>query len=590
MKAQRFTASELASMALPGFSASKRGIQAYLTKNEVEPFDFGGRGGAGLYRLEDLPDRMRAALEDRLAPRARVRTPIASNDIKRGVGRPKGSDFFTRNPDVGDAVEAILARQKLAAPRVRELLETKYIELPSDRSLQRFIKAFEARRPALLASTRDPDLFKGKYRLALGSADGSVTRAHEVWELDTTKADVLTKGGRIMILGLIDRFSRRARFMIAPSESGQSVRRLLIDTIEAWGVMPEAVATDNGSGYINKSIVSALEALGIEHRLCPPGSPEKKPFVERLFGTFTRERAELLDGYAGHNVADAQRLRGRAKKETGRAVVVPQLDPAELQVILDAWVEGVYHQRRHGSIGMSPMAKWQSCTATPAASPGRDKLLIALSAFVGPVVVGKRGVQWKKGRYWAAELAAYIGRPVMVRRDEDELGELFIFDEDGRFICTAMNAERAGLSEEAFATIARRSQAEWMNAARADLRAKQAKFRFEDARNALLRRDAEAAGKLTTLPRPTVERSTPVLESLAEPIPLPQPVDPALVAERVARADRLIAEAEANHVVPADQLAWARAFVRGPAYATFKATEAAGFGGNLINFKLPNRR
>ena len=591
MMPRRFTASELASMELPGFSATKRGILAYLDKNDVAPADFGGRGSAGLYRVEDLPVKMRSALEERLAPRGKVRPPVATNDIARGAGRPRGSDFWTRHPDIADAVEAILARQKLAAPRVRELLETRYIELPSDRSLQRFIKAYEAARPALLASTRDPDLFKGKYRLALGSADGGVTRAHELWELDTTPADVLTKGGRMAILGVIDRFSRRARFMVAPSESGQSVRRLLIGTIEAWGVMPEIVATDQGSGYINKSIVSALEALGIEHRPCPPGSPEKKPFVERVFGTFTRERAELLEGYAGHNVADAQRLRARARKETGRAVVVPELEADELQAILDAWVDGVYHLRRHGSLGMSPMAKWQSCAATPAAAPSRDKLLIALSAFVGPAVVGKRGVQWKRGRYWSAELAAYVGRSVLVRRDEDELGELFIFDEAGRFICTAVNAERAGLSEEAFATVSRRQQAEYMNRARAELRVKQSKFRFEDARDELLRKDAEAAGKLTSLPRAKVGRSTPVLDSLAEPVPLPQPVDPALVAERVARADRLIADAEANHVVPADQLAWAQAFVKGAAYASFKAREASGFGaGAVLNFKLPNRR
>ncbi len=591
MKARLFSAAEIAAMELPGFPATKRGILAYFEKMEVSPAAFGGRGGAGQYRPEALPDRLRNALEAHLLPANRVQAPVAANNVRRSAGRPKGSDFWTQNPEVAQAVEAILARQKLAAPRVRELLETRYIELPSDRSLQRFIKDVEERNRAVLASTRDPDLFKGKYRIALGRADGGVTRANEVWELDTTKADVMMKGGRQMVLGVIDRFSRRVRFVVAPSESGQSVRRLLIETIEAWGVMPEAVATDNGSGYINASIVSALEALGIEHRLCPPGSPEKKPFVERVFGTFTRERAELLDGYAGHNVADAQRLRGRAKKETGRAIIVPQLDSEQLQAILDAWVDGVYHLRRHGSIGMSPMAKWQSCTATPAGSPGRDKLLIALSALVGPKTVGKRGIQWKHGRYWAPELAAYAGRVVLVRRDEEELGELFIFDEAGAFICKAVNAQRAGLSEEAFATAARQQQAAFMTKARAELRKKQANFRFEDARDQLLRRDAEAAGKLAQLPRPTVERSTPVLASLAEPTPLPQRVSPDQIAERAERAERLIADHEAGHDVPENDLAWATAFVSGAAYATHKAQQATGFGtGRIINFKMPNRR
>lgn len=511
-----------------------------------------------------------------LARRIKSTTPAAQP--KLGVGRPLGTDFFTRNPDVADAVEAILAHQRIAAPRVMELLSTKFDDLPHARTLRRFIAQLETARPALLASTRDPDLYKSQFRLALGRADGGVTRAHEVWELDTTKADVMTIGGRCMILGLIDRWSRRARFIVAPSESGQSVRRLLVSTIEAWGVMPECVATDNGSGYINASIRTALDALGIEHRVCPPGSPEKKPFVERLFGTFTRERAELLRGYAGHSVADAQRLRARARDATGRAIVLPEITTDELQAILDAWVDGIYHSREHSTLKMSPREKWLSSPKPAAAAPSRDRLVLALSQLVGPAIVGKRGIRWKNGRYWSAALTPFIGRSVEVRRDEDDLGALFIFDERGRFVDTAVNHHRAGLSEEAFAAAARAHQAEFMKTERARVRANQRAFDIDAARDALLRRDAEAAGKLVALPLPTEPRATPQLDSFdapAEPIPFTERaaarVDQDAVAERVARAERLIADHAAGHEVDAQRLAWARAFVTGPAFRTHQA-------------------
>lgn len=509
-------------------------------------------------------------------------------------GRPAGTDYFTRNPDVADAVEAWIATRPLAAPRIMELLGVTFRDrpMPGIATLRRYMTHLETTRSVVLASMRDPDAYKSKFRLALGRADGGVTRAHQVWEIDTTKSDVLCKGGKVHILGLVDRYSRMARFMVAPSESGQSVRRLLIDTITAWGVMPEALQTDNGSGYINRSIVSALDMLDIEHRLCKPGSPEAKPFIERIFGTFTRERQTMLEGFAGHNVADAQRIRARAKKQTGRAVIVPELEPNALQAILSAWVDGVYHQRRHGSMRQSPLQRSWASDSPPRRAPDADVLRMALSRFEGEYKVGKRGVNWKGGRYWSPALAAYVDKQVHVRRDEDDLGALLIFDEERRFIDVAVNHERAGLSEVEFATIARSQQTRWMSEARADVRSKQKAFRMEDAVQARLRADAEAANKLVSLPRPTVPHSTPTIDSLktAPEPPTPSAADlqravervakrpasaPRSVAEKVAEADALIAAAARGEAVDEAALALARRYAGGTEYRAEKLVQTS---------------
>lgn len=577
------TAAEIAKLGLPGLPGSKRGVIFTAERQSWSWIERKGRGGISrAYAIADLPEPARAALEA-------TRVPLIPANL-RPVGRPAGSDFFTLNPAVADAVEAILADRPLAAMRILELLARRFPVLPSRRTLSRFMARLEEEKAALLASTRNPDLYKSRYKLALGRADGSVTRANQVWELDTTKADVLTKGGRIMVLGLIDRYSRRARFMIAPSESGQAVRRLLVDTIRAWGVMPETVMTDNGSGYVNASIVSALETLGIHHHRCLPGTPEGKPYVERLFGTFTRERAELLDGYAGHNVAEAQALRAVAKKRTGRALVVPALEPEELQAILDNWTEGVYNHREHSGIRMTPFRRWTSCTTPSTRAPSDDVLKIALSRRIGPARVGKRGIRWKSGRYWSDALPAWMGRMVMLRRDEDDLGAIFVFDEDGHFIDTAVNHDRAGMSEEAFARAAARHQGEWMKAARADVRAKQASFRFEDVRDEVLREDAIAAGKVTALPRPTIERATAAMDSIAaRPAPaLPSERELAVaiaraaprlkletpIADKVAAADRVIAAADAGDEVDAEALRRARLYAGSSEYRAEKMATA----------------
>lgn len=596
---QYLSARALASLGLVGLPSTQRSINRLRDRHGWQSVEAEGRI---LIDVASLPPAVRAEIEARFVPAPRL-TP---NPIdRRGAGRPVGTDFFTARPDVADAVQVILARQQLSATRVLDLITGQFDALPEIHTLRRFISKLEAQQRPLLESFRDPDLYKSRFRMAMGRADGGVTHANQIWELDSTKTDVMLKTGRRQVLGLIDVFSRRANFIIAPSESGQSVRRLLIDTIKSWGVMPEMVKTDNGSGFINASIVTALGSLDIEHHRVAPGSGDKKPHIERVFGTLTRERFELLPGYIGHSVGEAQKLRGRAKKETGRAVILPELDEGQLQIIINNWVEGVYNLRVHSGTGMSPLTRYQSSPALSVAAPSEQALLIALSALVGTQTVGKRGIMWQRGRYWSAALVPYIGRPVTVRRDEDDLGSLFIFDEDGRYIDTAVNFERAGLSEEAFAAVATAHQRAWMKEARADVRAKAKAFSPEKARADILRRDAEAAGKLVYLPLATRAAENSTLASIAAdtaPLPLApqrsiiirhtaddQPQSAVAVAAKVDRAEALIAADDAGHTVDPERLAWAQAFVSGAAFKTFKATQAAALGGASIH-SIANRR
>lgn len=570
---------ELSALAIPGLPDSRRGLLKRAAAAGWQRRPRGGQGGGYVYEITG------PIAEEVIARRAPRHT--AANDVRRPVGRPKGTDYFTANPDVADAVEAIIAQQERSATVIFDLLQTKFPNPPHVRTLRRFIARLETSKPALLASFRDPDLFKGKYRVSLGRADGSLTHAHQRWELDSTPADVMLVDGRYAILGIIDVWSRRVRFMVAPSESSQAVRRLLIETITAWGVMPELIVTDQGSGFINASIATAIEALPFDHLACPPGSPEKKPFIERVFGTFTRARAELFDGYVGHNVAEAQKLRARARKLTGKAVIEATMTAADLQAALDAWVDGTYHQSRHGTIGMSPMQRWQSSPVPAAAAPPANQLLIALSAYVGASLVGKRGIQWKKGRYWSSALVPFIGRSVMLRRDEDDLGALFVFDEDGRYIDTAIDHERAGLSEREFAMAARRHQEQHMKPAREELRAKMRAFDFTKARDTLMRQEAERAGILVSLPRPTVERTSTQLDSLAPLPPTPMPSAAELaraearftrpprvadtpIATKVADADTILAAALAGETVDPTELRRARAYAASTEYRAEK--------------------
>lgn len=575
------TAQQIADLRLEGLPTTVRGV---ISRANAEGWQWKprmGRGGGRLYAADALPEAARADLVWRRADAVTV--------AARPAGRPSGSDFFTRNPAVADAVKVILSEYRHPSETVMKMLATRFVTLPSLRTLRRFIQRCEDDNRVLFTMTRDPDRAKSRYRMALGRMDATVTCAHQMWEIDTTKADLICTDGRKNILGIIDRWSRRARFLVVDSESAQSVRRMLVTTIIAWGVMPQVLKVDNGSGFINASLGTALDILGIALDVCLPGHPEDKPHVERLFGTFNRQRAPLLKGFSGHNVAQAQKLRAKAKKEKGRAVIEAGIDSAELQRILDAWTDGEYHQRTHSSLGMSPMEKWRRSPEPARAAPSPALLKIALSAYVGVATVGKRGVRWSNGRYWSAALAPWLDRQVVLRRDEDDLGALFVFDLDGNFIDTAVNHERAGVSQQQFAMAARQHVGAHLAKQKAELRNSKKGFSIEKAIDRMLRDEAEAAGRLAHFPMPTRADATPAMDSIGHAVAPAAcapaaPAKPAITAtaisptaqspaEKVAQADAVIDAASRGEAVDPDMLARARLYVGTSEYRAQKIVD-----------------
>ena len=574
------SARQIAELALDGLPTSKRQVNARAERESWLYRNRKGRGGGRLYATSSLP------IDAQIDLATRRPAPERTDRPKGAVGRPTGAgSFFTENPDIAQAVMGWLAQRSLSAVVIDEMIRAHFGKAPNLRTLQRYIRRLKAENAVVLASLHDPARHKSVNRLALGRADRQLTYANERWEIDTTPGDVILAEGRMAILGIIDVYSRRVRFQVARSESAQSVRRILADTMLAWGAMPTEILTDQGSGYVNQAVRSALEMLDVEHKACPPGSPEKKPHIERVFGTFQRARAEVLAGYCGHNVAEAQRLREKARKDTGKPLIVGEMTAEELQAVLDNWAAGPYYQRRHSSLRMSPLEKYTSSPKHARAAPSADELRIVLSALVGTRTVGKRGIEWKGGRYWSPSLAAWFGQPVMVRRDEDELGELMIFDEAGRFIDVAINHERAGVSEEEFALAARRHQQQHEKAAREPWLAAKREFRIEDAREALLRHDAEQAGKLISLPGPLADRPSDAVRSIREApmvavsppkshkVPSPRPRGPMADwtgEEKVAEADRLVAAHKRGEGVDPKRLAWAESYIERGSYAAVK--------------------
>ena len=64
----------------------------------------------------------------------------------------------------------------------------------------------------------------------------AVIRLNQVWELDSTPADVMCADGRHVIVGAMDAWSRRGRLLVVPVSRATAICALLRRCLIDWGV------------------------------------------------------------------------------------------------------------------------------------------------------------------------------------------------------------------------------------------------------------------------------------------------------------------------------------------------------------------
>ena len=360
---------------------------------------------------------------------------------------------------------AALARHPdCTAPQIASLIRERLGEafVPHLRALQRELRAWRAENRALHALACSPDDFRSRFRLYGGSASEGILRPNQLWEIDSTAADLLMADGkRCVLVQCLDVFTRRVMLTVAATSSALAVGACLRRAMLEWG-LPEAVKTDNGKDYVSNHVLTALRDLEIAHIPCDPCQPQQKPHVERAFRTLSHGLFELLPGFAGHNVAQAQAIRSRKsfaerlrRKSGEEGEIRFALSQSELQAYCDWWRLGKeYGQKKHSSLGCSPLQK-------AAASPEPIQRISderALDLLLLPVVkggglrrVGKKGVQAEGGLYQHPALQAWAGREVQVRLDPAEAGRIWIAAPEGGFICWAVDPVLSGLDRQEFA-------------------------------------------------------------------------------------------------------------------------------------------
>ena len=448
----------------------------------------------------------------RLPEGARVAALLAA----KRPGRPSKVDAA-----MAATLESLAFRRgaHLTSRAAHRALLAEHGRAPAHSTVREWLRNWRRKNRRELCAVTNPDLDRSRHKPAGGDASANITRLNQVWELDSTPADVMCSDGkRYTIVGAIDVWSRRAKLLVVPSSRAIAIALLLRRCILEWGV-PEAVRTDEGKDYTSHHVLGALADLEIEHLCCPPYSPERKPHIERFLGTLSRELFPELPGFTGHDVAQAQALRARKsfsarRGEDDAAIYGAELTAEELQARCDVWCEAVYGRRPHTGLGAaSPFERvtsWQGPVRRIHDERALDALLAEPAGDKGRVVC-KKGIRLDSVFYIAGPLGSLVGERVRLRRDPADAGRIHVYREDGSFVCVAENPARTGADQAAIAAAMTADYREHRKAARKRARDLAQRTDPDGAAERVLDNAATAAAGVVASPKPGQAHKTPAL-------------------------------------------------------------------------------
>ncbi len=446
-------------------------------------------------------------------------------------GHRRGDGVIDRDPEIRDWIVAqITARPHISTTMLMEGLRARFRSgrrLPSWRTLQRWVARWRDEHRSELLAIADPDAWRSRYQAAAGSRSEGLHRPNQLWELDSSLADVLLidaetgRPRRHALIQCIDVATRRVAMLVARTSTAAAIAALLRRCILEWGV-PERVKTDNGQDYTSRAIETLLEALEIERELCPPFTPECKPHVERAFRTFQHGIVELLPGYVGHNVAERQAIESRRSfaQRLGEqdAAIAVEMTADEFQTVCDRWARDLYQHRVHRALGRTPFqaaAAWRGPIRRVADERALDILLLPAAGRDAIRTVGKQGIRVQGGLYSAPALGAIVGQPVRVLTDPADLGHVYVFRPDGEFLCEATDPRRRGISAAEIAAAKRAVQRRVMTQAKAEARRRMRAVRPERLADEIMDHASERAAKLLSMPQRTEPHTTPAIAEAA---------------------------------------------------------------------------
>lgn len=294
-----------------------------------------------------------------------------------------------------------------------------------------------------------------------------------------------------------------------------------------------------GADFTSRWATSAFAALGIRQDLCTPYDPTQKPHIERFFKTMSHELLEILPGFMGHNVAQAQAIRARVgfskRLGTGDNLLFQvALTAQQLQAACDAWLLGKYEMAVHASLGGKTPREIAAENAAHMRPVADVRALDVMLSEPALRTVGKKGIALARAEFWDEALVPLIGQRVDVLMDAADAGRIVVRRTDGTFVCLATDLSLAGTSRAELAAKASAIQRRIDSDSRAIFHSLKREYRPElsagEVLDAAVAR-AAAAGTITPLGLPY---SAPALEEAgkaAAALDAPKAWEPRVIAK-----------------------------------------------------------
>ena len=444
-------------------------------------------------------------------------------------GNRKEDGIISRNREIREFILSMLhdfphCNAKHVCQGIAARFENHGFALPSHQTVKRWMNKWKQENKQLYTYIENPDKWRDQFMTSVGKYSENVTKYLELWEMDSTPADIMLDDGRYTIIGLIDVWSRRLKLLVSKTSKSSMVAALIRHCIINWGV-PETIKTDNGADYASHHIVRTLEGLNIPQKFCTPFHPWEKGHIERAFGTFSRGILELVSGFIGHNVAERKAIEERKSfadrlMKKGKTVQI-HLTASQLQYFCDQWTDNIYFHETHSGTNKSPFEmvnSWQEPIRKLSNIRALDLLLAEAPGKNGERHVSKKGIALDNFMYWADELIEYIGQKVRVKYDPMTTGRIQVYNHDMDLICVAECPAITGIPRAELAKKAAKIQKKRMSEAKANLKSITRKNNTKNISNEILQHYAEKAEGITTLPKQTVEYTSKGLESAADAV------------------------------------------------------------------------
>lgn len=204
-----------------------------------------------------------------------------------------------------------------------------------------------------------------------------------------------------------------------------------------WGVM-NVVHADNAKEFRGRMIRKACENYGIDLHWRPVARPHYGGHIERLLGTFNHD-IHTLPGTTFSN--PTERASYDAEKKAA-------LTLSEFERWLTIYIIEVYHQRLHGELGTTPIARYEEGIFGTSERPGRglpDRLLDETRLRLDLMPYEERTVQpygivIDEIQYYDDVLKPWISatdpsdtsgkrkRKFIVRRDPRDISRVYFYD------------------------------------------------------------------------------------------------------------------------------------------------------------------